>query len=50
MVGELLRLTRTKDVIDAHVAVIAEAEDAVIFTSDPEDLRRLAPRAVIAPV
>lgn len=49
-VGELLRQTRTKDVIDAHVAVIAVAEDAVIFTSDPDDLRRLAPRAVIAPV
>lgn len=49
-VGELLRQTQTTDVVDAHVAVIAVEEDAVILTSDPDDLRQLAPRAVIARV
>jgi predicted nucleic acid-binding protein len=49
-IGELLRRTKTRDIVDAHVAVIATHEDAVIFTSDPVDLRRLAPLVVIAPV
>lgn len=39
-VGELLRATGTTDIVDAHVAVLAEAADRVL-TSDPEDMDRL---------
>lgn len=46
-VGELLRRTRTTDVVDAHVAHIAMRDDRTIITSDPGDLRVLAPRAHI---
>ena len=49
-IGELLRRTSTTDIVDAHVALLATEEDAVIFTSDPDDLRHLAPDAVIAAV
>lgn len=49
-VGELLGRTGTTDVVDAHVAFIAARDGSVIFTSDPDDLRRLAPRAQIETV
>ena len=39
-IGELLGATGTKDVVDAHVAVLAEPGDRVL-TSDPEDMVRL---------
>lgn len=39
-VGELLRRTRTADVIDAALAAVTSDGDSVI-TSDPEDLRKL---------
>jgi predicted nucleic acid-binding protein len=38
--GELLGATRTKDVVDATVALLAKAADK-LYTSDPGDLRRL---------
>lgn len=38
--GELLGATRTKDVVDATVALLAKADDEV-YTSDPSDLRKL---------
>ena len=38
--GELLGATRTKDVVDATVALLAESGDEV-YTSDPGDLRTL---------
>jgi predicted nucleic acid-binding protein len=38
--GELLGVTGTSDVVDAHMAVLARRGDEVL-TSDPEDLRRL---------
>jgi hypothetical protein len=38
--GELLGATRTKDVVDATVALLAKADDEV-YTSDPSDLRTL---------
>lgn len=38
--GELLGVTGTSDVVDAHVAVLAGRGDEVL-TSDPEDMRRL---------
>jgi predicted nucleic acid-binding protein len=35
--------TRTADVIDASVAILARRHRATVVTSDPEDLRRLDP-------
>ena len=39
-IGELLAVTRTDDVIDGHVALLADDTDRVL-TSDPDDLARL---------
>jgi len=39
-IGELLGATGTTDVVDAHIAVLAEPADQVL-TSDPKDMRRL---------
>lgn len=42
-VGALLRTAGTDDVVDAHVALVASGSGtAEIWTSDPEDLSRLA--------
>lgn len=38
--GELLGATRTKDVVDATVALLAQDDDEV-YTSDPNDLKTL---------
>jgi hypothetical protein len=40
-VGELCGRTRTADTCDAHVAIVAASQSAVLYTSDPDDLRRL---------
>lgn len=42
-VGLLLARTGTSDVVDAHVVVCARRAQQVIVTSDPDDLRRIAP-------
>jgi hypothetical protein len=42
--GELLGATRTKDVVDATVALLAKPDDEV-HTSDPGDLRLLCAAA-----
>lgn len=47
--GELLGATRTKDVVDATVALLAESGDDV-YTSDPGDLRLLMETAGIKAV
>jgi hypothetical protein len=39
-IGELLAVTGTDDVIDGHVALLADATDRIV-TSDPDDLARL---------
>jgi hypothetical protein len=39
-VGELLRTSRTTDLVDAHVALLVSAGDRVL-TSDPSDLDAL---------
>ena len=39
-IGELLEVTRTNDVIDGHVALLADHSDRIV-TSDPHDLARL---------
>ena len=38
--GELLAISRTRDVVDAHVALLAQHGDMVL-TSDPGDIGRL---------
>ena len=42
-VGRLLAVTRTSDVVDAHVVVCARRAGQRVVTSDGEDLRRLDP-------
>lgn len=49
-VGVLLAATGTHDVVDAHVVICAHRSQQPIVTSDPEDLRRLDPRAVLIAV
>lgn len=39
-VGELLKANRTKDIVDAHVALLARPQD-VVLTSDDVDIRAL---------
>lgn len=41
--GELLRVSRTSDVVDAAVVVCARERRAIVVTSDPDDLRALDP-------
>jgi predicted nucleic acid-binding protein len=40
-IGELCGRTRTHDICDAHVAIVAATRGEVLFTSDPPDLSRL---------
>lgn len=40
-VGELCGRTRTKDICDAHVALVTASHGDAVYTSDPEDIRRL---------
>lgn len=40
-VGELCGRTRTADICDAHVAIIAATRGDAVYTSDPKDMRRL---------
>ena len=42
-VGLLLARTATADIVDAHVAVCARRAGQAVVTSDPDDLRRIAP-------
>ncbi len=42
-VGVLLGRCGTSDVVDASVVVCASEHDQAVVTSDPDDLRRLAP-------
>lgn len=42
-VGLLLARTATSDITDAHVAVCARRAGQAVVTSDPRDLRRIAP-------
>ena len=43
MLGRMLALSGTPDVIDAHVAFLARERTWPVLTSDPEDLRALDP-------
>ena len=42
-VGLLLADTATSDIADGHVALCALRLDAAVLTSDPDDIRQLAP-------
>lgn len=42
-VGILLANSSTRDIVDAHVAVCALRSGQPVLTSDPEDMRRIAP-------
>ncbi len=42
-VGRRLAVSRTADVVDAHVVECAIRTDSTIVTSDPEDMRNLEP-------
>ncbi|KWX05000.1 hypothetical protein C3Y87_09090 [Carbonactinospora thermoautotrophica] len=41
-VGRLLALSGTSDVVDAAVVITAISHNAVVLTSDPEDIGKLA--------
>lgn len=45
-VGLLLAHTGTADVVDAHVVVCALRAGQDVVTSDPDDIRRLAPQVI----
>ena len=43
-VGKLLGSSKTSDVVDAHIVVVAQALGTFILTSDPDDMQRLSAR------
>ena len=47
-VGELLGLTNSSDVVDAHLVVVARSFSLDVLTSDPDDIGPLAD-AIAAP-
>lgn len=49
-IGRLLAASGTSDVVDAHVVLCAARAGQPIVTSDPDDLRRLDPKAVLVPL
>jgi predicted nucleic acid-binding protein len=49
-VGALLERSRTTDIVDAHVAVIARPRNAIAVTSDPKDISRLDPILRVVPI
>ena len=48
--GELCGASNTSDIIDASVVILARDRRDAIFTSDPNDLKRLDPSARIISV
>jgi predicted nucleic acid-binding protein len=49
-IGAILAAARTADVVDAHVVLCARRAGQAVVTSDPEDLRRLAPGLTLVAV
>lgn len=47
VLGRMLGATKTSDVVDAHVVLLARERDWTVLTSDPDDLRRLDPTLTI---
>jgi hypothetical protein len=50
LVGLMLARAGAKDIADGHVALCAQRLRQVVLTSDPDDLRTLAPGLKIHPV
>jgi hypothetical protein len=48
--GELLARTGTSDPTDAHVGWLATRSAGTVITSDPDDIRAVAPGVHIVPV
>ena len=42
-VGQLLRMSGGRDIVDAHVAIVARERNEAVVTSDPNDFAALAP-------
>jgi len=49
-VGALLGTSRTSDVVDGHVALLARRTHGTVYTSDEGDIRRIDPRLDIVPI
>jgi hypothetical protein len=49
-VGMLLAATRTADIVGAHVVICARRAGQPIVTSEPDDLHRLDPAALLVTV
>jgi hypothetical protein len=49
-VGALLARAGTADITDAHVVICARRAGQSVITSDPGDLRRIAPELPLVPV
>jgi predicted nucleic acid-binding protein len=47
ILGRILALTRTRDPIDAHVALIARERGWPVLTADPDDLLTIDPTLVV---
>jgi len=50
LVGLLLAAARGADIADGHVALCATRLGQTVLTSDPKDIRALAPRVTVRPV
>lgn len=48
--GLLLARTSTSDIVDAHVIVCARRAGQTVVTSDPRDLKRIAPELPVVAV
>lgn len=49
-VGVLLGATRTRDVVDAHVVLVARERAAPVVSGDASDLRRIDPSLSVWPL
>ncbi len=49
-VGTLCARTKTRDIVDACVVIVARQRNAVVLTSDPDDLRFLDPSVAVEKV
>jgi predicted nucleic acid-binding protein len=47
MLGRMMAVAKTKDVVDAHIVQLARANGCAVLTSDPIDLRRLDPHVAL---
>jgi predicted nucleic acid-binding protein len=47
MLGRMMAVAKTKDVVDAHIVQLARAYGCAVLTSDPSDLRRLDSQVAI---